>query len=120
MNAFISIAAIITFSAQAIFAWNFFYSIFKGKRAPLNPWNSTTLEWTTPINPEHGNWPGEIPAVYRWPYDYSKPGSDADFIPQNVPFSATKSSNLPEENEDIAKEKDIDGLLGAQNESYNR
>ena len=76
MNAFISIAAIITFTAQAIFAWNFFYSIFKGKKAPQNPWNSTTLEWTTPVNPGHGNWEGEIPAVYRWPYDYSKPGSD--------------------------------------------
>ena len=120
MNAFISIAAIITFSAQAIFAWNFFYSIFKGKKAPQNPWNSTTLEWTTPIEPGHGNWEGEIPAVYRWPYDYSKPGSDVDFIPQNVPFSATKSSNLPEEDAEIAREKDIDGLLGAQNESYNR
>jgi cytochrome c oxidase subunit 1 len=120
MNSFISIAAIITFSAQAIFAWNFFYSIFKGKVAPQNPWNSNTLEWTTPINPEHGNWVGEIPAVYRWPYDYSKPGAEQDFIPQNVPFSATKSSNLPEEEAEIVKEKDIDGLLGAQNESYNR
>ena len=92
----------------------------KGKVAPQNPWNSNTLEWTTPINPEHGNWVGEIPAVYRWPYDYSKPGAEQDFIPQNVPFSATKSSNLPEEEAEIAKEKDIDGLLGAQNESYNR
>ena len=80
--------------------------------------NSNTLEWTTPINPEHGNWPGEIPAVYRWPYDYSKPGAPDDFIPQNVPHSATPESNLPEENAEIAREKDIDGLLGAQNESY--
>jgi len=120
LNAFISIAAILTFTAQAIFFWNFFYSMFKGKKATENPWNSTTLEWTTPVLPGHGNWPGEIPAVYRWPYDYSKPGADQDFIPQNVPFSATKSSNLPEEDAEIAKEKDIEGLLGAQNESYNR
>ena len=118
MNSFISIAAIITFSAQAIFAWNFFYSIFKGKIAPANPWKSNTLEWTTPINPEHGNWPGEIPVVYRWPYDYSKPGAPDDFIPQDVPHSATLESNLPEENAEIAREKDIEGLLGAQNESY--
>jgi cytochrome c oxidase subunit 1 len=34
----------------------------------------------------HGNWPGEIPAVHRWPYDYSKPGHDEDFVPQNVPM----------------------------------
>jgi cytochrome c oxidase subunit I len=119
MNMFISIAAIITFTAQAIFAINFVYSIFKGKRAPQNPWNSNTLEWTAPINPGHGNWEGEIPAVYRWPYDYSKPGSANDFIPQNVPYSATPESNFPEENEEIAKEKEIEGLLDIQNSSYN-
>jgi cytochrome c oxidase subunit 1 len=97
MNRFISIAAIIAFFGQFIFIFNFFYSIFRGRRATQNPWNSTTLEWTTPINPGHGNWPGEIPAVYRWPYDYSKPGSEVDFIPQNVPYSKTASSNLPYE-----------------------
>ena len=48
----------------------------------------------------HGNWPGEIPTVYRWPYDYSKPGHDTDFIPQTVPFSETMSSNLPHDFED--------------------
>jgi cytochrome c oxidase subunit 1 len=45
----------------------------------------------------HGNWPGEIPQVYRWPYDYSKPGASEDYIPQTVPFTQTKSSNLPGE-----------------------
>jgi cytochrome c oxidase subunit 1 len=104
--------------AQAIFAVNFFYSIFKGKRASQNPWNSTTLEWTTPIEGIHGNWPGEIPAVYRWPYDYSKPGSSVDFIPQNVPYSSTPESNFPEENEEIANEKEIEGLLDIQNSAY--
>jgi cytochrome c oxidase subunit 1 len=99
MNKFISIAAIIAFLGQFIFIFNFFYSIFRGRRASENPWNSTTLEWTTPVIPGHGNWPGEIPAVYRWPYDYSKPGAEADFIPQNVPYSQTQSSNLPYEQE---------------------
>jgi len=97
LNSFISIAAIITFAAQLIFIYNFVYSIFKGKKATENPWKSNTLEWTTPVNPGHGNWVGEIPTVYRWPYDYSKPGAKDDFIPQNVPFSATPESNLPEE-----------------------
>ena len=77
----------------------FIYSIFRGRRATENPWNSTTLEWTTPVVPGHGNWPGEIPTVYRWPYDYSKPGSATDFIPQTVPYSATPESNLPYERE---------------------
>jgi len=49
----------------------------------LNPWESNTLEWTTPIRPGHGNWPGEIPEVHRWPYDYGKDGHD--FIPQTTP-----------------------------------
>ncbi len=96
--------------AQLIFIFNFVYSIFRGKRASLNPWKSNTLEWTTPINPEHGNWVGEIPTVYRWPYDYSKPGADDDFIPQNVPFSATMGSNLPEENELIKYEKEVESI----------
>jgi len=100
LNELISIAAIITFVSQFIFIFNFFYSIFKGRVSSLNPWNSNTLEWTTPLHPGHGNWPGEIPAVYRWPYDYSKPGSAADFIPQTIPFSQTPESNFPHEKDE--------------------
>lgn len=86
LNHFISIVVIIVFAAQLLFVFNFFYSVFKGRKlTTANPWSATTLEWTTPINPGHGNWPGEIPEVYRWPYDYSKDG--VDFIPQTVPLS---------------------------------
>ena len=105
-----TIAAIVVFAANIIFLYNFFYSIFWGKKATQNPWKSNTLEWTTPINVGHGNWEGEIPAVYRWPYDYSKPGAADDFIPQNVPFSATPESNFPYENELISEEKEIEGI----------
>ncbi len=100
LNQFISIAAIITVSAQFIFLFNFFYSVFKGRKATQNPWNSNTLEWTTPVLPGHGNWEGDIPHVYRWAYDYSKPGSEADFIPQNIPFAQTPESNFPSEKDD--------------------
>lgn len=106
LNSFISIAAIFTFFAQFVFLFNFFYSIYRGRRASANPWKSNTLEWTTPVNPGHGNWPGAIPKVYRWPYDYSKPGAKDDFIPQNVPFTYTPESNLSYENE-IAKEEEL-------------
>ena len=105
LNQFISVAAIITLFAQFILLFNFFYSIFRGRKAPANPWKSNTLEWTTPINPGHGNWPGEIPAVYRWAYDYSKPGAEEDFIPQTVPLSETMESNLPHENDLVELEK---------------
>ena len=85
MNWFISVAAIVTFTAQLVFLYNFIHSMTRGKKAPQNPWKATTLEWTTPIVPPHGNWPGKVPQVYRWPYDYSKYDSKVDFIPQNVP-----------------------------------
>lgn len=105
LNSFVSIAAFITFGAQLIFLFNFFYSMFRGRKAPLNPWKSNTLEWTTPRIPKHGNWPGEIPSVHRWPYDYSKPGAKDDFIPQNVPLSETPESNLQHETKMVETEK---------------
>ncbi len=107
LNMFVSVAAIITFAAQAIFLFNFFYSMYRGRKATLNPWSSNTLEWTTPLHPKHGNWPGEIPTVYRWPYDYSKPGAAEDFIPQTVPLSQTPESNLPHEQELVKLELEI-------------
>lgn len=107
LNMFVSIAAIITFSAQFIFLFNFIYSIFKGRYASANPWRSNTLEWTTERNPGHGNWVGAIPSVYRWPYDYSKPGAEEDFIPQTVPLSQTPESNLESEVE-LAKAEVVD------------
>jgi len=87
LNVIITIFAIIAALGQILFLFNFFYSIYRGPVAPQNPWNATTLEWTTPVEHVHGNWPGELPTVHRWPYDYSKPGSDVDFIPQTVPLA---------------------------------
>jgi cytochrome c oxidase subunit 1 len=111
LNMLVSVAAIITLAAQFIFLFNFFYSMFRGRLAPANPWNSNTLEWTTPRHPGHGNWVGEIPSVYRWPYDYSKPGSKEDYIPQHIPFSETPESNLPSENELIKLESSNGGPI---------
>ncbi len=87
LNVIITVFAIIAALGQAVFLFNFFYSIFKGPKAPQNPWKSNTLEWTAPVEHMHGNWPGELPTVHRWPYDYSKPGADTDFIPQTVPLA---------------------------------
>lgn len=92
LNRFISTVAMITFAVQILFVFNFFYSIFKGRRVmDRNPWGATTLEWTAPIRPGHGNWPGEIPEVHRWPYDYAKDGRD--FIPQTEPLGSNESAH---------------------------
>ncbi|MDO8999935.1 MAG: cbb3-type cytochrome c oxidase subunit I [Bacteroidota bacterium] len=86
INEIVTICAIIGALGQGVFLFNFFYSIFRGEKAPQNPWNSNTLEWTTPMAHIHGNWPGSLPVVHRWAYDYSKPGKEKDFVPQTVPL----------------------------------
>jgi len=92
LNQFISFVAMCVFATQLLFVFNFFYSIFKGRKVTVaNPWGANTLEWTTPIRPGHGNWPGEIPEVFRGPYDYGKDGRE--FIPQNVPIGADESES---------------------------
>ena len=85
INVIITMFAIFGGIAQLIFLFNFFYSMWRGPVAPKNPWRSNTLEWTTPVEHIHGNWDGEIPTVHRWPYDYSKPGHEEDFVPQSIP-----------------------------------
>ncbi|MFV8341779.1 cytochrome c oxidase subunit I [Flavobacterium sp. XS2P39] len=86
VNVLITTFALIGGAFQLVFLYNFFSSIFYGKKSVQNPWKSNTLEWTAPVEHMHGNWPGEIPEVYRWPYDYSNPAHDVDFVPQNVPM----------------------------------
>lgn len=86
LNVLVTFFAIIGGLAQIIFTYNFFNSIWRGQPSVQNPWRSTTLEWTAPIKAGHGNWPGKIPEVHRWPYDYSKPGMAEDFVPQTTPL----------------------------------
>jgi len=86
MNIIITVFAIIGSTAQILFFFNFFYSMYRGPKASQNPWQANSLEWTTPVEHIHGNWPGELPTVHRWAYDYSKPGKEDDFVPQTVPL----------------------------------
>ena len=86
INSIITFFALAGAAIQFIFLFNFFYSIFKGTKASKNPWKANTLEWTTPVERIHGNWPGEIPEVHRWAYDYSRPDAEEDFVPQNIPL----------------------------------
>ena len=85
-NQIITIFALMGAAVQLVFLYNFIYNIFYGKKAPQNPWKSTTLEWTASQKHIHGNWQGKIPEVHRWPYDYSKPGYKEDFVPQHIPL----------------------------------
>jgi cytochrome c oxidase subunit 1 len=73
--------------SQVPFIVNLFHSIKHGAKAGDNPWHSTTLEWQTPTPPPHGNF-AKTPEVFRGPYEYSVPGADKDFTPQNEPDKA--------------------------------
>ena len=90
VNASITIAALFVAVIQLVFFYNLIVSYFRGKESGGNPWEATTLEWQTPDTPpKHGNFGAELPIVYRWAYDYSVPGADLDYIPQNQPPKQT-------------------------------
>ena len=82
LNVFMSISAWGLGLAQIPFIINFFGSIFRGKKVDNNPWGATTLEWTAPSPPPHGNF-ATPPVVYRGPYEYSVPNQKTDFLPQS-------------------------------------
>jgi cytochrome c oxidase subunit I len=86
INAAITIAALVVAASVVVFLYNMIVSLWRGEKAPSNPWKATTLEWQTPDTPPaHGNWGPRLPVVHRWAYDYSVPGAPDDFIPQTVP-----------------------------------
>jgi len=84
VNVFITISAFTLGAAQILFLVNYFWSIFKGKKAEANPWQSNGLEWSAPSPPPHLNWGEKDPVVHRWPYDYSMPDVKDDFTPMWV------------------------------------
>ena len=51
---------------------NLLYAVFKGKKAPANPYHSLGLEWQTTSPPIHDNFE-KIPVVTDWTYGYGKP-----------------------------------------------
>jgi cytochrome c oxidase subunit 1 len=85
LQKFITYAAFITIAGQLIFVVNLFWSMFKGKKAVDNPWEATTLEWTTATPPPHDNFGGKTPVVHNGPYEYSVPGAPRDYVMQTDP-----------------------------------
>ncbi|MEB8346828.1 cbb3-type cytochrome c oxidase subunit I [Flavobacteriaceae bacterium KMM 6898] len=93
--------ALIAGVAQIVFLANFIHSIFYGKKAEQNPWKANTLEWTTPVEHMHGNWPGKIPEVHRWAYDYSKTYENGEYIIPGQDF-VQQTTNLQENEEEMS------------------
>jgi cytochrome c oxidase subunit 1 len=85
LQKFMTYAAFLTIAGQFIFLFNLFWSMKFGKKAADNPWEATTLEWTTATPPPHDNFGGRMPVVYNGPYEYSVPGAPRDFVMQTDP-----------------------------------
>ena len=77
-------ALLIMLTFQLVFFVNFIMSVWKGKEAGRNPWKANSLEWVAPSPPPHGNF-NPMPECYRGPYEYSVPGRELDYWPQNEP-----------------------------------
>jgi cytochrome c oxidase subunit 1 len=87
-NVIMTVGALVLGFSQIIFAINLIWSMVAGKKAPLNPWNANTLEWSASSPPPHLNWGPRVPTVYRGPYEYSSPESRDDFLPQWQPATS--------------------------------
>src|SRR5437868_4017885 len=89
LQTFMTYAAFVTIGVQLVFLFNLFWSMFKGPKASDNPWEATTVEWTTATPPPHDNFGGHTPVVYHGPYEYGVPGAAKDYIMQNDPATVT-------------------------------
>ena len=85
LHQFITIAALFTGAVQLIFQFNLIRTRFRGAPAPANPWQGTTLEWSTSSPPPHDNFGGPPPAVHRGPQEHGVPGEGADYVMQASP-----------------------------------
>ncbi|MFZ0969946.1 MAG: cbb3-type cytochrome c oxidase subunit I, partial [Candidatus Acidiferrales bacterium] len=91
VHQFITVAALLTGAAQLIFLFNLFWSMFRGKQAPANPWGATQLEWSVPSPPPFDNFGGKHPVVYHSAYEYGVQGSTGDYVMQDSPEKIVSS-----------------------------
>jgi cytochrome c oxidase subunit 1 len=85
VHRFITVAALLTGAAQLIFVYNLIHSRFWGEPAPDNPWEATSLEWSTATPPPWDNFGGKLPVVYHDPYQYGVQSSVGDYVMQASP-----------------------------------
>ena len=85
-NIIISWSAWLLGLTQIIFIINLFMSMKRGTKVDANPWHATTLEWSAPSPPPHGNFPHPL-QVRGDPYDYD-PDRPNGFQAQGTPQEA--------------------------------
>jgi len=69
LHGFSSIGALILGLGFFVLGGMFIHSLFRGKKAPRNPWGSAGFEWNTTTPPHPHNF--EVtPIIRRGPYDY--------------------------------------------------
>ncbi len=89
IHRFSTVFALFTGAVQLIFLYNLIHSRFWGEKAPENPWEATSLEWTVPSPPPYDNFGGKHPIVYHDPYQYGvQTASGADYVMQDSPEEA--------------------------------
>jgi cytochrome c oxidase subunit 1 len=83
LHQFITIAALFTGAAQLIFLYNLIHSRFRGAPAPDNPWEATSLEWSTSSPPPFDNFGGRHLVVTHGPNEIGVPGpAGEDYVMQ--------------------------------------
>lgn len=85
VHKFITVAALLTGAAQLIFLFNLIWSRFKGPLASDNPWEGTSLEWSTTSPPPFDNFGGKHPVVYNGPNEYGVQNAATDYVMQTSP-----------------------------------
>jgi cytochrome c oxidase subunit 1 len=101
LRTFVTIATILTIAAQALFVFNFVWSLWRGEKIEdPNPWRATTLEWTVSSPPAIHNFGATEPTVYRGAYEFTAQGTPEDFAAQNA---APAPSEPPLETSQAAK-----------------
>jgi cytochrome c oxidase subunit 1 len=85
LHRFITAAALFTGAVQLIFLYNLIWSRLRGAKAPDNPWEATSLEWSTASPPPFDNFGGRHPVVSHGPNEYGVTGPAGDYVMQASP-----------------------------------
>jgi cytochrome c oxidase subunit 1 len=93
INILATYGALCLFAAPGVLVINVLWAWLAGARAPRNPWDAATLEWSALSPPPHLNWGPSLPVVHRGAYEYSVPGAHEDWLPQTL----TAAGGVPRE-----------------------